>query len=62
MKQETRTDLYTQSEYARLIGKGRSRVNSMIAEGKLNTVKINGGILIKVNRQYGNENKCKYGS
>lgn len=49
-KQETRTDLYTQSEYARLIGKGRSRVNGMIAEGKLNTVKINGGILIKVEK------------
>jgi hypothetical protein len=44
---EIRKDLYTQSEYARKIGKGRARVNQMIKEGQLTPLKINGAILIK---------------
>lgn len=47
MKKEIRKDLYTQSEYAKLIGVTKSRVNQMIKEDKLNTVTVNGSILIK---------------
>ena len=45
---EIRKDLYTQSEYAKLIGKTRARVNQMIKNGELHTVKVNGTILIKI--------------
>ena len=45
---EVRTDLYTQTEYAKCIGLTPQRVYQMIKEGKLKTVKINGAILIKV--------------
>lgn len=48
MKKYYRQDLYTQSEYAKLIGVTRMRVNQMIKEGKLNTVTINGSILVKL--------------
>lgn len=48
MKKEIRKDLYTQSEYAKLIGVSRFRVNQMIKEGKLNTLTINGSILVKL--------------
>jgi DNA-binding XRE family transcriptional regulator len=48
MKKEIRTDLYTQSEYAKKIGVSRARVNQLIKEGLLNTVKVNGTTLIKV--------------
>lgn len=47
-KKEIRKDLYTQAEYARRIGKDRARVNQMIKDGLLNTVTINGSILIKI--------------
>ena len=40
------TKLYTQNEYAKLIGKHRSRVNQMIKAGELNTVKIKGATLV----------------
>jgi hypothetical protein len=45
---EIRQDLYTQTEYAKIIGKSTARVNQMIKNGDLKTVKINGAILIKV--------------
>lgn len=48
MKKEIRKDLYTQSEYAKLIGISQPRVSQMIKEGKLNVVHVNGTILIKV--------------
>lgn len=48
MGKELRKDLYTQSEYAKLIGCSQPRVNQMIKEGKLNTVHVNGAVLIKV--------------
>jgi len=41
-----RTKLYTQSEYARKIGKDRSTVNKMAKSGQLKTVTIRGAILI----------------
>ena len=44
---EIRKDLYTQSEYAKVIGLTRGRVNQMIKEGKVTPLKINGAILIK---------------
>ena len=47
MKKEIRTDLYTQTEYAKKIGKSTPRVNQMIREGKLNIVVVNGAELIK---------------
>ena len=46
---EVRKDLYTQSEYAKLIGVSRSRVNQMVKANELNTVTINGSTLVKVN-------------
>lgn len=48
MKKEIRQDLYTQSEYAKLIGVSRARVNQMIKNGDLNTVTVNGGTLVKI--------------
>lgn len=48
MKKYYRKDLYTQSEYAKVIGVTRMRVNQMIKEGKLNTVTINGATLVKI--------------
>lgn len=47
MAKEIRKDLYTQSEYAKKIGVSKARVNQMINEGKLQTVTVHGGILIK---------------
>ena len=47
MKKEIRKDLYTQSEYARLMKLTRQRINQLIKEGKLDTITINGGVLIK---------------
>ena len=41
-----RTKLFTQSEYAKMMGVTRARINQMIAEGKLKTVKIPGATLI----------------
>lgn len=48
MSKEIRLDLYTQAAYARKIGKERARVNQMVKNSELNTVSINGGILIKI--------------
>lgn len=43
-----RTKLFTQAEYARMIGVTKGRVNQMITEGKLKTVDVNGGKLIHI--------------
>ncbi len=48
MTKEIRRDIYTQSEYAKLIGVTRARVNQMIKEGNIKTLKINGATLVKV--------------
>lgn len=48
MTKEIRKDLYTQSEYAKLIGVSRARVNQMVKAGELKTVAVNGGILVKL--------------
>ncbi len=48
MKKEIRTDLFTQSEYAKRIGVSRARVNQMVKAGELKTVTVNGAILIKI--------------
>lgn len=48
MTKEIRQDIYTQSEYAKLIGVTRARVNQMIKEGNIRTLKINGATLVKV--------------
>ena len=48
MGKELRKDLYTQSEYAKLIGCSQPRVNQMMKEGKLDTLHVNGAVLIKV--------------
>jgi len=48
MTKEIRKDLYTQSEYAKLIGVTRARVNQMIKENTLKIVLVNGATLIKL--------------
>lgn len=45
---EIRQDLYTQSEYAKKIGKSRGWVNQQIKAGNIKTVTINGAILVKL--------------
>lgn len=45
---EKRTDLYTQAEYAKLIGVTRARVNQMAKTGELKTLRVNGATLIKL--------------
>jgi len=47
MKREIRTDLYTQTEYAKKIKVSQPRVAQMMREGKLDVVCVNGAILIK---------------
>ena len=47
MAKEIRRDLYTQSEYAKLIGVTRARVNQMVKGNSLKTVQVNGAVLIK---------------
>jgi len=48
MIKEIRQDLYTQSEYAKLKGITRARVNQLVKEGSLQTLTIKGATLIKV--------------
>jgi len=48
MIKEIRKDLYTQSEYAKLKGVSRARINQMVKAGELKTVTVNGGVLIKI--------------
>lgn len=47
MKKEIRIDLYTQTEYAKKICKSVPYVNKLIKEQKVNTVTVNGAVLIK---------------
>jgi len=42
-----RPDLWTKSEYARHIKKSATHVNNLIEEGKIISVKINGGELVQ---------------
>jgi hypothetical protein len=44
---EIRTDLYTQSEWAKKIKKTRAWVNQQVKAGNIKTVTINGAILVK---------------
>ena len=46
-KKEVRQDLYTQTECAKKIGKSVPYVNKLIKEQKVNTVTVNGAVLIK---------------
>ena len=48
MKKEIRHDLMTQSEYAKIKGLTRQRVNQMVKSGELNTLTVKGAILIKI--------------
>ena len=48
MIKERRQDLYTQSEYAKLKGITRARVNQLVTAGNLQTLSIKGATLIKV--------------
>ena len=48
MKKEIRQDIYTQSEYAKLKGITRARVNQMVKAGELTTLTVKGATLIKV--------------
>ena len=45
---EIRIDLYTQSEYAKLVKLTRARINQMVKAGELKTVAVQGATLIKV--------------
>ena len=47
MKKEIRTDLYTQTAYAKLICKSVPWVHKLIKENKVNTLTVNGAVLIK---------------
>jgi len=48
MTKEIRQDVYTQAEYAKMIGVTRARVNQMIKEGEVKILKVQGATLIKV--------------
>ena len=48
MKKEIRQDIYTQSEYAKLKGITRARVNQMVKAGEIPTLTVKGATLIKV--------------
>lgn len=48
MAKEIRKDLYTQTEYAKLTGLSKSRINQLVKAGELPTVTVIGGVLIKV--------------
>jgi hypothetical protein len=47
-QKEIRTDLYTQAEYARKIGKTRAWVNQQIKDGNIKTLTVKGAVLVKV--------------
>jgi len=48
MKKEIRQDLFTQTEYAKRIGKSTAWVNRLIKTQQVNTVTVNGAVLIKL--------------
>lgn len=45
---EIRKDVYTQAEYAKLIGKSRAWVNQQVKAGVLDTLTVIGATLVKV--------------
>lgn len=45
---EVMGDVYTQSEYARLVGISPQALRQRILRGKVNTIEINGGVLIRL--------------
>lgn len=47
-KKEIRQDLFTQTAYSKKIGKSVPYVNKLIKENKVDTVTVNGMVLIKV--------------
>ncbi len=47
MTKEVRKDLYTQSEWAKKVGKTRAWVNQQVKAGNLPTLTIKGATLIK---------------
>lgn len=46
-KKEIRQDLFTQTAYSKKIGKSVSYVNKLIKENKVDTLTVNGGVLVK---------------
>lgn len=46
MKKTINKDLYTQAEFARVSGKSRARINQMIKSGEIDSIHINGAILV----------------
>lgn len=46
MKKTINKDLYTQAEFARISGKSRARINQMIKSGEIDSIHINGAILV----------------
>lgn len=47
MKKTINTSLYTQAEFARVSGKSRARINQMIKSGEIDSVHINGAVLVQ---------------
>jgi hypothetical protein len=48
MLKEIRTDVYTQAEYAKMIGKSRAWVNQQIRAGNIKTLTVKGAVLVKI--------------
>jgi hypothetical protein len=48
MVKEVRQDVYTQTEYAKKIGKTKAWVNQQIKAGNLKTLSVKGATLVKV--------------
>ncbi len=47
-KKEIRQDLFTQTAYAKKIVKSVPYVNKLIKENKIDTLTVNGAVLVKV--------------
>ncbi len=47
-KKEIRKDLYTQSAYAKKIGVSAPYVSKLVKDGKIDTLHVNGSVLIKL--------------
>jgi hypothetical protein len=47
-KKEIRQDLFTQTEYAKKIGKSVPYVNKLIKENKVDTLTVKGAVLVKL--------------
>ena len=48
VKKEIRRDLFTQTEYAKKIGKSVAWVNRLIKNNEVSTLTVNGTVLIKI--------------